>query len=142
MPCARAPWPSTDRWRSAGRCPAGSPCRTSPPSPARPDGHPAGAADLVVGSGLSSVGPVVTDPLGTGDAVGVAELLGLADGMTDGDRDGEGDREGDADREGLGTDRVGPASELCCTLDWPVSADCCGCGGRTRKYSARMARNR
>jgi hypothetical protein len=85
---------------------------------------------------------VVTDPLGTGDAVGVAELLGLADGMTDGDRDGEGDREGDADREGLGTDRVGPASELCCTLDWPVSADCCGCGGRTRKYSARMARNR
>lgn len=96
----------------------------------------------MVGSGLSTVGPVVTDPLGTGDAVGVAELLGLADGMTDGDRDGEGDREGDADREGLGTDRVGLEFEFCWTLDWPVSADCCGCGGRTRKYSVKMARNK
>lgn len=92
----------------------------------------------MVGSGLSTVGPVVTDPLGTGDAVGVAEPLGLADGMTDGDRDGE----GDADREGLGTDRVGLEFEFCWTLDWPVSADCCGCGGRTRKYSVKMAMNK
>jgi hypothetical protein len=92
----------------------------------------------VVGSGLSSVGPVVTDPLGTGDAVGVAELLGLADGMTDGDRDGEGDR------DGVGVDRVRVGVAVGVEL-W-VTAGCTDaagtCGGRTRKYSARMARNR
>jgi hypothetical protein len=98
--------------------------------------------DPAVGSGLSAAGLVVSDPLGTGDAVGVAEPLGVADGVTDGDRDREGDREGD--RVGVGTDRVGLGVAvdvgLGLTFCW---ADAAGTGtGRTRMYSARMARNK
>ena len=54
---------------------------------------------MVVGSGLSTGGAVVGDPLGTGEPVGVPEPLGVTDGLTDGDRDG--------DRDGLGPVRVG-----------------------------------
>jgi hypothetical protein len=91
-----------------------------------------------VGSGLSAVGLVVSDPLGTGDAVGVAEPLGGADGVTDGDRDGEGDR------VGVGTDRVGLGVAVDVGLGVTFGCtDAAGTGtGRTRMYSARMARNK
>ena len=56
---------------------------------------------MVVGSGLSTGGAVVGDPLGEGEVVGVPEPLGVTDGVTDGDR------EGDGDRDGLGAVRVG-----------------------------------
>jgi hypothetical protein len=88
----------------------------------------------VGGSGLSTVGEVVSDPLGAGDAVGVAEPLGVADGLTD--------REGD--RDGVGTDRVGLGVTV--GVELGVAAGCtdaAGTGtGRTRMYSARMARNK
>jgi hypothetical protein len=89
---------------------------------------------VVVGSGLSTGGAVVCDPLGPGEVAGVPEPLGVTDGLTDGDRDGLGDVSA-----GLG-DAVGDE------LDWesglPVAADCDADIGRTRMYSARMARNR
>jgi len=56
---------------------------------------------VVVGSGSSTGGALVGDPLGPGEPVGVPEPLGVADGLTDGDRDG------DRDRDGLGDVRVG-----------------------------------
>jgi hypothetical protein len=85
---------------------------------------------------LSTVGPLVSDPLGTGDAGAVTEPLGVADGLTDGERDGEGDR------VGAGRDRVGVTVgvALGVAVGCTVAA---GTGtGRTRMYSARMARNR
>jgi hypothetical protein len=91
---------------------------------------------VAVGSGLSTVGPVVSDPLGSGDTVGVAKL-GVADGLTDGERVGEGDR------DGVGTDRVGVGAtvgvEVGVTACWTAA----GTGiGRTRMYRARKARNK
>ena len=81
---------------------------------------------------------VVSDPLGTGEAVGVAEPLGVADGVTDGDRDGEGDR------VRVGTDRVGLGAAVDVGL-W-VAFGCTGAAGtgtgRTRMYSARTPRNK
>jgi hypothetical protein len=92
----------------------------------------------VVGSGLSTVGPVVSDPLGTADAVGTTEPLGVADGLTDGERDGEGDR------VGVGRDRVGVGVTVGVWVG--VTAGCtvaAGTGiGRTRMYSASTARNK
>jgi hypothetical protein len=92
----------------------------------------------VVGSGLSTVGPLDSDPLGAGDAGAVTEPLGVADGLTDGERVGDGDRVG-VGRDGVGVgDTVGV--ELGVTAGCTVAA---GTGiGRTRMYSARMARNR
>jgi hypothetical protein len=85
---------------------------------------------------LSTVGPLVSDPLGTGDAGAVTEPLGVADGLTDGERDGEGD--------GVGTDRLGLGVTVGVALG--VTAGCtvaAGTGiGRTRMYSARIARNK
>jgi hypothetical protein len=85
---------------------------------------------------LSTAGPLVSDPLGTGDAGAVTEPLGVADGVTDGDRDGVG-----TDRLGLGvTVGVTVGVALGVTAGCTVAA---GPGtGRTRMYSARMARNR
>jgi hypothetical protein len=87
---------------------------------------------------LSTVGPVVSDPLGAGDTVGVAGPLGVADGLTDGERDGEGDR------DGVGTDRVGLGVAVGVELGETFGCtDAAGTGtGRTRMYSARMARNK
>jgi hypothetical protein len=95
---------------------------------------------VAVGSGLSTVGPLVSDPLGTGDAGAVTEPLGVADGLTDGERVGEGDR------VGVGRDRVGVGvtlgDGLAGAVDCPVEA-AAGTGiGRTRMYSARKARNK
>jgi hypothetical protein len=94
----------------------------------------------VVGSGLSTVGPVVSDPLGTADADGTTEPLGVADGLTDGERDGEGDR------VGVGRDRVGVGVtvgvELGVTAGWTVAAGTGTGTGRTRMYSASTARNK
>jgi hypothetical protein len=92
----------------------------------------------VVGSGLSTVGPLVSDPLGTGDAGAVTEPLGVTDGLTDGERVGEGDR------VGVGRDRVGVGVTVGVTAE---VAPCCTCAagtgiGRTRMYSARKARNK
>jgi hypothetical protein len=97
---------------------------------------------VVVGSGLSTGGVVLCDPLGAGDAVGATEPLGVADGLTDGDRDG--------DRDGLGDVSAGLGDEVADELGWvlgrvlawPVAADSDFGIGRTRMYSARMARNR
>jgi hypothetical protein len=91
---------------------------------------------VAVGSGLSTVGPVVSDPLGTGDTAGVAKL-GVADGLTDGERVGEGDR------VGVGTDRVGVGVTVGVEV-WVAAGCTCAAGtgtGRTRMYSARTARN-
>jgi hypothetical protein len=90
----------------------------------------------VVGSGLSTGGTVVSDPLGPGAAVGGAEPLRAADGLTDGERDGEGDR------DGVGTDRVGLGVPV--GVELGVTAGCTDAAGtgRTRMYSARMARNK
>jgi hypothetical protein len=92
----------------------------------------------VVGSGLSTVGPVVSDPLGTEDAGAVTERLGVANGLTDGERVGEGDR------DGVGTDRVGLGVTV--GVELGVAAGCtvaAGTGtGRTRMYSASTARNK
>jgi hypothetical protein len=88
------------------------------------------ADPVVVGSGLSTGGAVVCDPLGEADPVGATEPLGVADGLTDGDRDGDGVRDGlGAVRVGLG-DQVGV--ELGWTLCWPVLADSDTGIGRTR----------
>jgi hypothetical protein len=89
---------------------------------------------VVVGSGLRTGGVVFCEPLGVGDAAGVTEPLGVADGLTDGDRDG--------DRDGLGDVGGGLGDEVADELAWPVAADCDFGIGRTRMYSARMARNR
>jgi hypothetical protein len=87
---------------------------------------------------LSTVGPLVSEPLGTGDAVGATESLGVADGLTDGERDGEGDR------VGVGKDRVGSGATVVVELGLtPCCTVAAGTGtGRTRMYSARMARNK
>jgi hypothetical protein len=91
----------------------------------------------VVGSGLSTVGPVVSDPLGTADAGAVTEPLGVADGLTDRERVGEGDR------VGVGVDCVGVGVTVGAV---DVAAGCtCAAGtgiGRTRMYSASTARNK
>jgi hypothetical protein len=93
---------------------------------------------VVFGSGLSTDGTLDGDALDVGDASGVAEALGVADGLPDGDRDGV--------RDGLGPVRVGLGDqvgvELGWTLGWPVLADSDTGIGRTRMYSAKMARNR
>jgi hypothetical protein len=88
----------------------------------------------VDGSGLSTVGAAVSDPLGTGEAVGAAEPLGVTDGLTDGERDGEGDR------DGVGTDRVGLGVAVGVGLAFGCT-DAAGTG-RTRMYSASTARNK
>jgi hypothetical protein len=95
---------------------------------------------VVVGSGLRTGGVVLCDPLGVGDAVGVTEPLGVADGLADGDRDGDGVRDGLGDGGGGLGDEV--ADELGWVFAWPVAADCDSDIGRTRMYSASMARNR
>jgi hypothetical protein len=94
---------------------------------------------LVAGSGLSTGGAVAGDPLGAGEPPGAPEPLGVTDGLADRD----GDRDGEGDRDGLGPDRVGlgvTAGVEVGTAGWTTLA---GTGiGRTRMYSARMARNR
>jgi hypothetical protein len=94
--------------------------------------------DPVLGSGLSTVGPVVSDPLGAGEAGAVTEPLGVAVGLTDGERVGEGDR------VGVGRDRVGVGVTVGVWVgDTAGCTVAAGTGiGRTRMYSARMARNR
>jgi hypothetical protein len=86
---------------------------------------------------LSTVGPVVSDPLGAGDAGAGTVPLGVADGLTDGERVGEGDR------VGVGRDRVGVG--VTAGVELGVTACCtvaAGTGiGRTRMYSASTARN-
>jgi hypothetical protein len=84
---------------------------------------------------LSTVGPVVSESLGAG---AVTEPLGVADGLTDGERVGEGDR------VGVGTDRVGVGLTVGAGLEGTAGCTAAaGTGiGRTRMYSARMARNR
>lgn len=86
--------------------------------------------------GLSTGGAVACDPLGEGELVGVPEPLGVTDGLTDGDRDGD----------GLGDVSAGLGDAVGDELDWesglPVAADSDADIGRTRMYSASMARNR
>jgi hypothetical protein len=81
---------------------------------------------------------VVSDPLGAEDAGAGTEPLGVADGLTDGERVGEGER------VGVGRDRVGVGVTVGVWAG--VTAGCtvaAGTGiGRTRMYSARMARNK
>ena len=91
---------------------------------------------VVVGSGLTTGGAVVCDSLGTGEVVGVPEPLGVIDGLADGDRDG--------DRDGLGPVRMGLGVTAGVELGGTAGCtDAAGTGnGRTRMYSARMARNR
>src|SRR5437763_6777124 len=91
MPSAPPASPSRVRPRCGGPCRAGSPCRTSPRSPGRPDpgGHGVGdpedgdglAAD---GDGLAADGAAVGDPRGAGEVLaGVAEGLTVCDGRGD-----------------------------------------------------------
>ena len=96
------------------------------------------ADPVVVGSGLTTGGAVLGDPLGPGEEVGVPEPLGVADGLTDGVRDGDLDGLGDVS-VGLG-DGVGV--EVGYAVDGPVSARSGPGPGRNRKYSASTATNR
>jgi hypothetical protein len=94
---------------------------------------------VVVGSGLRTGGTVVRASLGAGDAPGEPEPLAVADGLTDGD----GDRDGEGDRDGLGRDRVGLGVTAGVELGIAGCTVAAGTGiGRTRMYSARIARNR
>jgi hypothetical protein len=94
---------------------------------------------VVAGSGLSTGGAVVCEALGAEEAAGAPEPLGVTDGLAD--RDGE--RDGEGDRDGLGTDRVGLGVTAGVELGTAGETTLAGTGiGRTRMYSARIARNR
>jgi hypothetical protein len=78
---------------------------------------------------------VVCEALGAGEASGAPEPLGVTDGLAD--RDGEGDR------DGLVRDRVGLGVRVGVELGTAGETTLAGTGiGRTRIYSARIARNR